>query len=137
MNFDYCLETSFVSARRNSALSQALPNSNPRTLVAEMPLPQPTMDLNDITREFEKYKRKLLDERMMNLREMLLSPHMESDGFPRVLEARSETLAFSSIMSDDLAPAGSDRLPPLPLASRRTIDDYERMVAETRQCYSL
>lgn len=127
MNFDYCLETSFVSARRNSALSLALAASNPR-LMSEFVVPQPTLDLNDITREYEKHKRKLLDERMVNLREMLLSPRTDAGSF---LEALSD-LAMLLVMSEVLTPTTLELTPVLPLASKRTLDEYERMVAETR-----
>ncbi|SGZ46874.1 CIC11C00000005732 [Sungouiella intermedia] len=64
MNFDYSLEASFVSARKKSDATQSLAST-------EKKVEYPKLDLNDITREYERYKRKLSDERLMDLREML------------------------------------------------------------------
>lgn len=121
MNFDYCLETSFISARRNS--HQPAPGREPRSNPSSC-FTHPVMDLNDITREYERYKRKLSDERMVDLREMLQSPLLAVG-----------SLAVSSVSGETaLSP---DCVPRLPLESRRTLDGYERALAEARRCNSL
>lgn len=81
MNTDYRLDAAFDAARKNSQDTQSLASTN-QTTVSDQSDNQksqsdrknyPIMDLNDITRDYERYKKKLWEERMLDLREMLQS----------------------------------------------------------------
>lgn len=116
MNFDYCLETSFKSASRSPCLSRDV-NAEPRTK-STSPNFEPRMDLNEITREYEKYKRKLSDERMMDLREILRWPQ-----------------AAPSTGSEDTASTTQEDVPALPLESVRTITSYEMRLRDRSRSF--
>lgn len=81
MNFDYRLDAAFDAARKNSHDTQSLATTNQSTQtgqsdqtgLADGKVDYPIMDLNDITRDYERYKKKLWEERMVDLREMLRS----------------------------------------------------------------
>lgn len=87
---------------------------------------KPIMDLNDITREFERYQRKLSNERMVDLREMLLSMVLDSD--------TCESLVISIGSSQN---SGISQTAMLPLLSQRTLEAYEKVLEEKSRRNSL
>lgn len=95
MNFNYSLEASFVSARRSSLIASTCskdsgsPSTDSRcsSFASSEKATYRLMDLNDVTREYEKYKRQLsLGKDEVGLREILeSSPAPETGDTPRYI----------------------------------------------------
>lgn len=91
MDFSYSLEASFVSARRSSSLYSS--TGSTRSGVSGTRSIQ-LMDLNDVTREYENYKRKLNTDKV-GLREMLNScptPRAQTPTLPMLPYSSEHTL---------------------------------------------
>lgn len=76
MNSDYSLSAAFAAARKNSQDTLSLTSTDKADQGDQnnqKSITYPIMDLNDITRDYERYKQKLWEERMLNLHEMLRS----------------------------------------------------------------
>lgn len=124
MDYSYSLEASFVSARRNSTLDAA----DAAALPGSSRLPKyPIMDLNDVTREFERYQRKLSTLGMANIGEVLKSPVTVSPASSK----DSVTLDYSLWL------AGSGRTVELPDSSKETIRAYELALKRASRAESI